>query len=180
MKHFAGLVSYNSTGFLEKNRDTLYLDLIELLQSSTSSFLNKLYPPDMEVSQKSRKSSLSKQFQGQLKQLMRQLYKTQPHYIRCIKPNEHKTPLKFVAQNCYEQLTYSGVFEAVAIRKQGFPFRLTHSDFVKRYGKLCKSSGSGDAKKQCESVVNELKLSRDNVKIGKTRVSRSIWCQARG
>jgi myosin heavy subunit len=63
---------------------------------------------------------------------MKQLYRTEPHYIRCIKPNEHKTPLSFVAQNCYEQLTYSGVFEAVAIRKQGYPFRLTHTDFAER------------------------------------------------
>lgn len=143
-----------------------------MLQQSKSKFLQRLYPADMEISTKQRKSSLSKQFQRQLTELMRQLYKTQPHYIRCIKPNEHKTPLKFVAQNCYEQLTYSGVFEAVAIRKQGFPFRLSHADFSKRYGKICKGNVSGgDSKKQCESVVDELKLDRGNVKIGKTRVS---------
>ena len=61
---------------------------------------------------------------------MGQLNRTEPHYIRCVKPNDEKAALKFVPKNCYEQLTYSGVFEAVAIRKQGFPFRLSHSEFV--------------------------------------------------
>ena len=71
-----------------------------------------------------KKSSLSKQFQGQLNLLMQTLNRTEPHYIRCIKPNEHKCAGVMVTQNCMEQLKYSGVFEAVAIRKQGYPFRL--------------------------------------------------------
>ena len=53
-------------------------------------------------------------------------------FVRCIKPNDDKSASKFVPRNCHEQLMYSGVFEAVAIRKQGFPFRLSHQDFVKR------------------------------------------------
>jgi myosin heavy subunit len=64
--------------------------------------------------------------------MVRRLYQTDPHYIRCIKPNESKAPLTFIAQNCFEQLTYCGVFEAVAIRKQGYPFRLPHKEFAER------------------------------------------------
>ena len=170
IKHYAGVVVYDGKGFLEKNRDMLYLDLIELLQSSSSSFINLLYPPDMEVTAKDRKSSLSKQFQGQLKHLMKQLYRTEPHYIRCIKPNEHKKPLNFVAQNCFEQLTYSGVFEAVAIRKQGYPFRLSHSDFAERYSKICTGISASAPRDVCAAVIKKLKLSEENVRIGKTRV----------
>ena len=70
---------------------------------------------------------------------MRQLYRTEPHYIRCVKPNHDKAPMKFVSQLCYEQLTYSGVFEAVAIRKQGYPFRLSHEEFASRYAKVSAS-----------------------------------------
>ena len=82
--------------------------------------MNELYPPGREVSSKEKKASLSKQFQSQLNTLMRRLNKTQPHYIRCVKPNNDKRAKYFVPRNCYEQLTYSGVFEAVAIRKQGY------------------------------------------------------------
>ena len=43
MQHYAGPVGYDGEGFLEKNRDTLNFDLIELLQKSTSGFINTLY-----------------------------------------------------------------------------------------------------------------------------------------
>jgi hypothetical protein len=170
VKHYAGLVSYDGKGFLEKNRDMLYLDLIEMLQGSSQPFINMLYPPDMEVTAKDRKSSLSKQFQGQLSTLMKKLYRTEPHYIRCIKPNEHKKPLNFVAQNSYEQLTYSGVFEAVAIRKQGYPFRLSHSEFAERYSKICSGVGGGAPRDVCAAVIKKLKLDPENVRIGKSKV----------
>jgi myosin-7 len=132
VRHFAGEVPYTVDNFMDKNRDTLTEDLVDMLSSSGHKFLQQLYPKDESVSTSDRKSSLSKQFQKQLKDLMAQLYSTEPHYIRCIKPNDTKTPLAFRPRNCYEQLTYSGVFEAVAIRKKGFPFRLKHDDFVAR------------------------------------------------
>ena len=85
-----------------------------------------------------KKPTLSGQFRKQLVSLMNTLNEATPHYIRCIKPNEDKAPLTFVASNCYEQLTYCGVFEAVAIRKQGYPFRLKHKMFYHRYLPLIK------------------------------------------
>jgi len=171
VKHYAGMVEYDSTGFLEKNRDTLQLDMIEVLQASTNELIADLYPQDEVHSSKDRKSSLSRQFQKQLQDLMTQLYRTEPHYIRCIKPNETKAPLDFVPQNCYEQLTYSGVFEAVAIRKQGYPFRLSHSEFAERYSKIVDGGVDGNSKLAiCEKIVKKLKLDTTNVKFGKTKV----------
>ena len=88
---FAGIVEYDVIGFLEKNRDTLTEDLVDMLRSSDHSFLKTMYPSDGPVtSTSSRKASLAKQFQKQLKDLMGQLYATEPHYIRCIKPNDSK------------------------------------------------------------------------------------------
>jgi myosin-5 len=82
VRHFAGKVTYDVTGFLDKNRDTLTEDLVDMLRSSQHSFLQLLYPADESVSTGQRKASLSKQFQKQLKNLMAQLYATEPHYIR--------------------------------------------------------------------------------------------------
>ena len=138
VKHFAGPVHYDAEGFLEKNRDTLTDDLLEMLYSSNSWFLNALFDKNDSVSGMQKKSSLSKQFQQQLNSLMRTLNQTEPHYIRCIKPNDDKRAKHFVPRNCYEQLTYSGVFEAVSIRKQGFPFRLKHDEFSRRYSVIFK------------------------------------------
>ncbi len=171
VKHYAGQVSYDANGFLEKNRDTLTEDLVEMLQTSKLGMLNVLYPPDMQMSAKARKSSLSRQFQGQLDRLMRNLNATEPHYIRCIKPNNDKAPMSFVPQNCYEQLLYSGVFEAVAIRKQGFPFRLSHKEFNKRYAICCKTEPSSSSDRAaCKDIIVMMKLDTKNTQIGKTRV----------
>jgi len=64
---------------------------------------------------------------------MTQLNATQTHYIRCIKPNNDKAPSQLDPMLTLEQLRYSGVFEAVRIRKQGYPFRYTYERFVDRY-----------------------------------------------
>jgi hypothetical protein len=174
VRHFAGEVTYDVLGFLEKNRDTLTEDLVDMLRSSKHPYLKSLYPDDEAVSTSSRKASLAKQFQKQLKDLMGQLYATEPHYIRCIKPNDEKAPLKFVPRNCYEQLTYSGVFEAVAIRKKGFPFRLKHQDFVDRYEKCLKQSdvkgGGTDVKGRAKNIAKCMKLNMKNFQVGRSLV----------
>ena len=176
--HYAGEVTYDANGFLEKNRDTLTQDLVAVLQTSKSEFINGLYPPSEAVSQADKRSSLSKQFQKQLTNLMGQLHATEPHYVRCVKPNAHKQPLSFHPRMCFEQLTYSGVFEAVSIRKQGFPFRLSHEAFVDRYHRLMKLPANASpvkgGRKGLQTVINQIidrmKLDKDNIRIGKTRV----------
>ena len=97
--------------------------------------------------------------------LIAELSRTSTHYIRCIKPNELKKPLNFHPVNVQQQLTYSGVLEAVKIRKLGYPFRLSHQAFVDRYGKILSSKGitmgiSGDLKVTCEKIINHLKLNK--------------------
>lgn len=165
--HYAGEVTYDATGFMDKNRDTLNVDMIEMLQASTDGFMNLLYPATMELSTTDRKSTLGKQFTLQLEVLMKNLYRTEPHYIRCVKPNEVKAPVTFVPRNCFEQLMYSGVFEAVAIRKQGYPFRLSHSEFAERYSKICPEEieQSSDVRATCAEIVRQTKLDISNVKV---------------
>ena len=168
--HYAGKVKYDHQGFFEKNQDSLTAGLIKLLKTSKNPFINVLYPP-RKGSSAAQKASLSKQFQGQLRSLMRQLNRTDPHYVRCIKPNNEKAKQVFVPRNCYEQLTYSGVFEAVAIRKKGFPFRLSHVQFAERYGVIIGVSGSdSNHKKTCKTIITKTKLDKENIQVGKSRV----------
>ena len=78
------------------------------------------------------KASQGGQFKLQLEKLMATLNQTQPHYVRCVKPNNSKKAELFDPHICLLQLRYAGVFEAVKIRQQGFPFRWTHEVFFKR------------------------------------------------
>ena len=93
-----------------------------------------MFPP-LSKNERS-KFSLGKQFRQQLDKLMNKLNATQTHYIRCIKPNAFKAARTIDAVMTLEQLRYSGVFEAVKIRKSGYPFRKPHSQFVHRYACL--------------------------------------------
>ena len=139
------------------------------------------------------KLSVSKQFRSQLDSLMATLNECSPHYIRCIKANSVKKPDVFMGGMILEQLKYSGVFEAVEIRRSGYPCRKTHSQFRHRYWMLADRStrtlqlndNHGNMKKQCsvlidvfskspvgENEVNALGMTSKmkGVKLGKTMV----------
>lgn len=138
--HYAGSVPYNVDGFMEKNKNEVPADLAALAAMST--VCNRKIIP-VEVEEKSvmgkatkKKTSIGTQFKNNLKALMDTLDKSFPHFIRCIKPNSIQGPDKYDAPLVNEQLRYSGVQAVVAIRQQGYPFRIHHTRFYHRY-KIC-------------------------------------------
>ena len=147
VQHYAGTVSYDASLFLEKNRDALFDDLLSTLATSNKPLISKIFgtqsmmaqaaaasaSPGRRSTRKSGKNSISALFRGQLNSLMKTLYDTSPHYIRCIKPNPAKVSGRMSHPLVMEQLRYSGVFEAVQIRKSGYPFRHPHEVFWKRF-----------------------------------------------
>lgn len=134
MKHYAGDVGYTVVGFLDKNRDTLQPEVIELLQESGNSFIRDLFPDPKEDGKSTRKPkpSTTAQFKGQLGTLMDTLQATSPYFIRCFKPNSLKQAGLFDNELVLAQLRYSGMMETIRIRKLGFPVRNTLIDFVAR------------------------------------------------
>lgn len=138
-------VIYDTTGFLEKNRDLLHLDSIELL-SSCSCHLPQIFASNM-LSQSnkpvvgplykaggadSQKLSVATKFKGQLFQLMQRLESTTPHFIRCIKPNNFQSPGLYEQGLVLQQLRCCGVLEVVRISRSGFPTRMSHQKFARR------------------------------------------------
>ena len=87
------------------------------------------------------KMTVGKRFSIQLESLMSEIDDTRPHFIRCIKPNHLKKPATFFPPLVNEQLTYSGVLEAVLIMQNGYPFRLHHSEFREKYHMLIQGAG---------------------------------------
>ena len=143
--HYAGDVTYDPSLFIVKNKDTLSADLSDAMHCSTLPLIQQLFQADDSKSQRStsgRKSSIaSKQtvgtgFRVQLDQLIANLNSTSPKYIRCVKPNAQKKPNIFDSALTNEQLTYSGVFEAVIIMQNGYPFRLGLWEFKQQYHML--------------------------------------------
>uniref|UniRef100_A0A8C5K6T5 Myosin IE n=1 Tax=Jaculus jaculus TaxID=51337 RepID=A0A8C5K6T5_JACJA len=90
--HYAGKVSYDMDGFCERNRDVLFTDLIELMQSSELPFIKSLFPENLQADKKGRPTTAGSKIKKQANDLVGTLMKCTPHYIRCIKPNETKKP----------------------------------------------------------------------------------------
>ncbi|GFO48953.1 myosin-viia [Plakobranchus ocellatus] len=174
LQHFAGIVFYDSDGFLEKNRDTFSADLVQLIQSSKSKFINTLFSSDITMGTDTRKKTptLASQFKKSLEQLMNTLSACQPFFVRCIKPNEFKKPLMFDRELCCKQLRYSGMMETIRIRRAGYPIRHHFAEFVDRYRILVDGIGPSHREdcraasaKICKGVLKDT-----DYQLGKTKV----------
>ncbi|XP_055405139.1 unconventional myosin-VIIa [Bubalus kerabau] len=176
INHFAGIVYYESQGFLEKNRDTLHGDIIQLVHSSRNKFIKQIFQADVAMGAETRKRSptLSSQFKRSLELLMRTLGACQPFFVRCIKPNEFKKPMLFDRHLCVRQLRYSGMMETIRIRRAGYPIRYSFVEFVERYRVLL--PGVKPAYKQedlrgtCQRMAEAVLGTHDDWQIGKTKI----------
>ncbi|KAM7269182.1 hypothetical protein ACFE04_024679 [Oxalis oulophora] len=169
--HYAGEVQYQSEQFLDKNKDYVVPEHQDLLNSSKCSFVAGLFPPLPEESSKSSKfSSIGSRFKLQLQQLMETLNSTEPHYVRCVKPNNLLKPAIFENINIMQQLRCGGVLEAIRISCAGYPTRRPFFEFINRFGLLAPEvlEGSYDEKVACAKIMEKKGLK--GFQIGKTKV----------
>ncbi|TYJ97905.1 myosin-11 isoform X2 [Cucumis melo var. makuwa] len=169
--HYAGEVLYQSDQFLDKNKDYVVPEHQDLLGASKCSFVAGLFPPLKEESAKSSKfSSIGSRFKLQLQQLMETLNSTEPHYIRCVKPNNLLKPAIFENVNIMQQLRCGGVLEAIRISCAGYPTRRAFFEFINRFGILAQESleGNYDEKTVCKKILEKQGLK--GFQIGKTKV----------
>nr|XP_048332478.1 myosin-15 isoform X3 [Ziziphus jujuba var. spinosa] len=172
VSHYAGKVTYHTDTFLDKNRDYVVVEHCNLLSSSKYPFVAGLFPSLPEESSRSsyKFSSVASRFKHQLQALMETLNSTEPHYIRCVKPNSLNQPQKFENLSILHQLRCGGVLEAVRISLAGYPTRRTYPEFVDRFGILIPElmDGSYDEKATTEKILKKLKL--ENFQLGRTKV----------
>ncbi|KZF22642.1 putative myosin MYO2 [Xylona heveae TC161] len=159
--HYATDVTYESEGFIEKNRDTVPDEHLDVLKASSNKFLSEVLEAAAAVREKetgaaagnrpsaapgrrvgvaaNRKPTLGGIFKASLIDLMTTINSTDVHYIRCIKPNEGKEPWKFEGPMVLNQLRACGVLETVRISCAGYPTRWTYEEFALRYYMLVPS-----------------------------------------
>ncbi|KAG4996002.1 hypothetical protein JHK85_027441 [Glycine max] len=169
--HYAGEVQYQSEQFLDKNKDYVVPEHQDMLSASKCSFVSGLFAPLSEETAKSAKfSSIGSRFKLQLQQLMDALNLTEPHYIRCIKPNSLLKPFIFENMNVIQQLRSGGVLEAVRIKCAGFPTHWTFHDFLTRLGILAPEvlQGNFEEKDSCKKILEKIGLT--GYQIGETQI----------
>nr|ADD91458.1 myosin V-like protein [Adineta vaga] len=195
INHFAEKVEYSIEGFLEKNRDTVLEDQLKMLKESEFEFVVQLFMEEDDgmknaASKKSyqvqktgtlqatsktqaqRKKTVGSQFRESLTSLMTALNSTEPHYVRCIKPNDAKASFTFEPRRAVQQLRACGVLETVRISAAGYPSRWSYHDFFVRYRLLTRSAliDRTNYRRTCENILKNLISDPDKYQFGNTKI----------
>uniref|UniRef100_A0A3Q1JGT4 Myosin, heavy chain b n=1 Tax=Anabas testudineus TaxID=64144 RepID=A0A3Q1JGT4_ANATE len=183
--HYAGTVDYNVLGWLDKNKDPLNDSVVQLYQKSSVKLLSLLFAShasseDAKGGKKGGKKkggsfqTVSALFRENLGKLMTNLRSTHPHFVRCLIPNESKTPGLMENHLVIHQLRCNGVLEGIRICRKGFPSRILYGDFKQRYKVLNASvipEGQFiDNRKASEKLLESIDVDRSQYKFGFTKV----------
>jgi myosin-5 len=188
--HYAHSVVYDADGFLDKNRDTMPEEILNLLQSSSFDFCSELFQkstPDESAEDTKpaygapakfgaakrgglHKPTLGSSFKISLQNLMTTIRSTNVHYIRCIKPNEQKVAFSFDPVYVLHQLRACGVLETIRISCAGYPSRLGFNEFNERYKMLVHSSQRTDGKEMCLKILKTVVEDEDKFQVGLSKV----------
>uniref|UniRef100_A0A670Z8Q2 Myosin VC n=1 Tax=Pseudonaja textilis TaxID=8673 RepID=A0A670Z8Q2_PSETE len=191
IQHFADKVEYKNEGFLEKNRDTVYEVLIDILRNCKFRLFANFFqdgpvplsPFNSAIKVKSAKTvivspnkqfraTVGSKFRSSLYLLMETLNATTPHYVRCIKPNDQKLAFEFDSKRVVQQLRACGVLETIRISSQSYPSRWTYIEFYSRYSILMSQSELSltDKKHICKMVLQRLIQDPSQYQFGRTKI----------
>lgn len=195
--HYALDVTYESDGFIDKNRDTVPDEHQEVLKASKNSFLVEVLEASAVAREKesggssnaksgaaavsgrrvgvpiNRKPTLGGIFKSSLIELMHTINSTEVHYIRCIKPNEAKEAWKFEGPMVLSQLRACGVLETIRISTAGYPTRWTYEEFAMRYYMLVRSEAwTPEIRQMADAILSKAIGAgrRDKYQLGTTKI----------
>ncbi len=182
--HYAATVSYNLTGWLEKNKDPLNDTIVELMKNGSNALLVECFkdhpgqPTEVKKDaggggkKKGGGKTVSSFYKGQLDDLMKTLYATDPSFIRCVVPNTHKQPGGVEPGLVMHQYQCNGVLAGIAICRKGFPNKMLYAEFKQRYNILA-ASEVAKAKKDkdaAKAVLDKISLDPEKYRLGHTKV----------
>nr|XP_044627580.1 myosin-15 isoform X5 [Equus asinus] len=183
--HYAGVVPYNISGWLQKNRDLLNETVVAVFQTSSNRLLANLFEnfisadSALQFGEKKRKKGASFQMvaslhKENLNKLMTDLKSTAPHFVRCINPNVNKMPGVMDPYLVLQQLRCNGVLEGIRICCEGFPSQMLYADFKQRYcilnPKAFPKSKFVSNRKATEEFLSSLQIDHTQYCFGITKV----------
>ncbi|XP_054627652.1 unconventional myosin-IXAa isoform X3 [Dunckerocampus dactyliophorus] len=123
----------------------------------------------LHLHKKKKPPSISAQFQASLNKLMETLGQSEPYFVKCIRSNAEKLPLRFNDNLVLRQLRYTGMLETVRIRQSGYNIKYSFKDFVQHFSVLLpestRTTGEG-----IQHWLDQLDLAPDGYQVGKTMV----------
>ncbi|TMS38912.1 hypothetical protein L596_005534 [Steinernema carpocapsae] len=182
VNHYAGSIPYNIDGWVEKNRDSVDQNILEVLSQSENDFIKALFPPVVQEMTRSRRGNLSSAtvsyiYKEQLNNLLQTLQSTSAHFVRCIVPNHNRQPNQIHGPLVLHQLRCNGVLEGVRICRKGYPNRVPFMEFHARYKMLAGPHFRPSTTREKEMLLELCKraeIPSDRYQLGVTKV----FCRA--
>ncbi|KIR59675.1 myosin-1 [Cryptococcus bacillisporus CA1873] len=176
IKHYAGDVLYTVAGMTDKNKDTLIKDILDLIEGSKDPFLHTLFPEKVDHTSKKRPPTAGDRIKLSANLLVENLMNCQPHYIRTIKPNQHRSPTEYDDKAILHQIKYLGLQENIRVRRAGFAYRAEFSKMIQRFYLLSPATSyagdyiwTGDDRSGCERILTDAKIKKEEWQMGVTK-----------
>uniref|UniRef100_A0A3Q1EPM3 Myosin IG n=1 Tax=Acanthochromis polyacanthus TaxID=80966 RepID=A0A3Q1EPM3_9TELE len=175
IRHYAGDVTYSVEGFLDKNKDLLFQDFKRLMYNSSNLVLKEMWPDgQLSITEVTKRPlTAATLFKNSIVALVDKLACKEPYYVRCIKPNEMKSPVLLDDARCQHQVAYLGLLENVMVRRAGFAYRQPYARFLQRYKMTCEYTWPnhlmGSDREAVEAIVTQHGF-QDDVAYGHTKL----------
>ncbi|KAL1417428.1 hypothetical protein MTO96_006171 [Rhipicephalus appendiculatus] len=204
IRHYAGNVTYEASGFLETNRDVVPDDVVAVFHRSSCAFgfathlfgseLKALFADGVaprgvsfRVSPTAHTelqngdepvSTLTQDFHTRLDNLLRTLVHAKPHFVRCIRANKHEQAGHFERTVVMKQLRALQVLETVNLMAGGLPHRMRFKAFNVRYRLLAPfkilKKTEDKAVGDCKLILEYFSQTIDNVKLSNAAVNWAL------
>ncbi|KAG8733405.1 class II myosin [Ceratobasidium sp. 423] len=176
IKHYAGDVMYTVSGMTDKNKDALVKDLTDLIIVSGNAFLQSLFPDRPDPNSKKRPPSAGDKIKASAGALVENLMRSQPAYIRTIKPNQNRSATEYDTKAILHQIKYLGLQENIRVRRAGFAYRNTFEKMVERFYLLSPNTSyageytwTGDSRSGCEKILTDVGIAKEEWQMGVTK-----------
>uniref|UniRef100_A0AAX7SU27 Myosin IG n=1 Tax=Astatotilapia calliptera TaxID=8154 RepID=A0AAX7SU27_ASTCA len=175
IRHYAGDVTYSVEGFLDKNKDLLFQDFKRLMYNSANPVLKEMWPDGhLSITEVTKRPlTAATLFKNSIVALVDKLACKEPYYVRCIKPNEMKSPVLFDDARCQHQVAYLGLLENVRVRRAGFAYRQLYARFLQRYKMTCEYTWPNHLMASDREAVEAIVIQhgfQDDVAYGQTKL----------
>ncbi|XP_065053093.1 unconventional myosin-Ia-like [Rhopilema esculentum] len=175
LKHYAGDVTYDVNNFIDKNNDPLYRDMSVAMYNCSHLLLKDMFPEgNPSYKNKKRPPTVGTQMKVSVAELVKNMSSKQPHYIRCIKPNDTKSAVQFTEQIVRHESRYLGLLENIRVRRAGYCFRQRYELFLERYKMLSDATWpnwkNGPAKDGVKNILDAFNIRSPDCEYGKSKL----------
>uniref|UniRef100_A0A803YBX8 Myosin IXA n=1 Tax=Meleagris gallopavo TaxID=9103 RepID=A0A803YBX8_MELGA len=164
-----GILMRNKNCKAKPNLPKHMLDVKSLKHLTNLTLHDHITKSLLHLHKKKKPPSISAQFQASLNKLMETLGQAEPYFVKCIRSNAEKLPLRFSDSLVLRQLRYTGMLETVRIRQSGYSCKYSFQDFVNHFHVLL-PQGINPSKHNVHDFFRKIKLNPDNYQVGRTMV----------